>query len=69
MNGDQLNELKQFITDTVSAQIVALDDKLMRRMDAVEDKMDNMEARLTNRIDGLEVKTRWIASIRTMSTG
>ena len=45
MNDDQLNELKQFITDTVSTQVAG-----------VRSDVHGLETRLTNRIDGIEAK-------------
>ena len=41
MKDDQLNELKQFITDTVSTQVAG-----------VRSDVHGLEVRVTNRIDG-----------------
>jgi hypothetical protein len=45
MNDDQINELKQFITDAISTQVAG-----------VRDDIRNLDGRLTKRIDGLEFK-------------
>ena len=45
MKDGQLNELKQFITDTVSTQVTG-----------VRSDVHGLEARVTNRIDGIEAK-------------
>jgi chaperonin cofactor prefoldin len=51
MDGNTIiNELKQFITATVTQQIIELDKKLSTRIDTLEDKMSGM----SGKIDGVE---------------
>jgi len=52
MNEDVIADLKQFIATTVSQQTTLL----TGWMDKLEHRIDRMDSRLSNRIDGLKEK-------------
>lgn len=59
MNGDQIDDLKQFITATVSQ----LEERLGGRIDRVETRLDGVEAKLDcveARLGSVEQKLEWL---------